>query len=73
MDAWATPTPYPTSAVPAPFEMDFQASAVVMAEQSVSTWQMANQTYYLDWAITIVLMVATLRGMYSIFKQTRDL
>lgn len=71
---WETPTPYPTSSAPIPFEMpNFELSAVQMAEQTVSTWQMANQTYYLDWAITIVLILATLRGMYSFFRQAKEL
>lgn len=74
---WPTPTAYPT-VDPANARIDFGnydfiESYAEMAEQGVGTWQMANQEQTLDDMLTVVLIGVILLGLFSIFRNVRDM
>lgn len=70
---WATPTPYPTSSAPAPFDFgDTSEMTTTFAEQGVSTWNMGNQGGYIDGIMAILILLMTIKMLQMLIKQVRD-
>jgi hypothetical protein len=71
---WSTPTPYPTPSQLAQFSLgNVNVAAREFAEQSVSTYQMANQGGYIDGLLAILLLMAVLFMLRFLMRQLKDL
>jgi hypothetical protein len=71
---WATPTPYPTPSELAQFSLgNINTVAQEFAEQSVSTYQMANQGGYIDGLLAILVLMMVLFMLRFLMRQLKDL
>jgi len=71
---WATPTPFPTPSSLAPFSLgNVNVVAQEFAEQSVSTYQMANQGGYIDGLLAILVLMMVLFMLRYLMRQVKDL
>lgn len=71
---WATPTPFPTPSQLAQFSLgNMTVVGTEFAEQSVSTWQMANQGGYIDAMLAILILLMVFFMLRFLMRQVKDL
>jgi hypothetical protein len=70
---WATPTPYPTPSGLPDFNFDNTTMFVDFAEQSVATWNMANQASFLDGLLAIVLLLAVFAAFRKLRREIQEI